>query len=719
MSGPDTPAPDDGSTVDYWQVAFALLALVGLVLAAFAIPAVPVDAPDAGDSGDQEVDSDGGDGSGIPGFIMWLLWLLSFLIPDEPPENGDGTASCEVFLDRQPAPGIDVTVTVLYEGQPVEGATVWFDDKHVGETNATGQVTGEVPYSDELDVQVASDELASCEDVDDPTGAPSVARGQLAATTFTSSEEATMAATAEDGNVSITRSVGGDVGIEILDRPYPGEHVEIRAAIRGVPMGEAEVSVGGDPVAETDDEGRATVEIPDDGSAQVQVTVSRGDFSETATVEIHLLEANLHPAGLVLVPAGEATVVAEKGDEPEADAEVTVEDEYVGTTDREGEQSVALPADPTEPVTVSTDRQTTSVSLLGLYWLPLSVFGVLTAVSGGVARHYYGRPGLLGVLGIVGALATVVVAGGYWWPEGSLLVGGAFAALGFGALLVTYRRTVRREAASASGFLVRLLEGLVARILWVVGFLERLLDYVVAGVRTLYGWTRAALDRLRSLPRSVSGLFVHLAGWIRALPRRVLAAVRVLPGDRRLATKAVATLALCTLAIGGGYHLDGPRGAGLAALGVVLVAVFAGFARWKPSRESTPASSDEPAIGVPGSDGTAPPARPAAEGDWTLRQLWRAFASRVVPSRWRTRTPVEVSHAALEQGYPRTPVSELTAAFREVEYGNRTPTELVRNRAARAYESLVGTNTGDADSDLDPEDRGHDRDGTARESDSP
>ena len=724
MSGSDTSAPDDGTTVDYWQVAFAVLALVGLVLAAFATPVALVDAPEtsgsdddlgsgdpgSGDSGDGDPgggerpgdepddsdpddreDDDGDDG--MPGLFEWLLQLLGLLETDSEPPEEDGTEPCLIVLDSEPTPGSDLTVTVLSGDEPVQDASVWFDDRYVGETDEAGQVTGEVPYRDELDVRVASEELSDCEEVVDTTGAPSVTGDSLTATFEAAllDDGAPLAGRAdEDGNLSITRPVEGSVEIEVLDRPYPGEDVEIEASISGVPMQEAEVSVADDPVAETDDEGRATIQIPDDRSDQVPVTVSRGDFSGSETFDVYLLEATLRPAGLVLVPAGEATVIAEKQDEPAVAAGVTVEDEYAGTTNRAGEQAVVLPADPTEPVTVSTNRQTTSVSLFDLYWFPLTVLGVLTAITGGIARHYYGRPGLLAVLGTVGALATVVVAGGYWWPEGSLLAAGAFAALGLGALLVTYRRTVRKEAVTVGGFLVRLLEALVARILWVVGFLEQLLDYAAAGVRVLFSWTRSLLGRLRSLPRSLPGLFARLTRWIGSLFARAAAAVRAILGDRRLAARAVVALLVGALAVGGGYHLDGQRGAGLAALGVVLVAALAWFVRWTPSRVPPEKSPDDSDDFAHTDDVSEVSSDPADEERWTLRQLWRAFASRVVPGRWRTRTPVEVSHAALQQGYPRTPVSELTTAFREVEYGNRTPTEAVRDRAARAYESLVG-----------------------------
>ena len=79
---------------------------------------------------------------------------------------------------------------------------------------------------------------------------------------------------------------------------------------------------------------------------------------------------------------------------------------------------------------------------------------------------------------------------------------------------------------------------------------------------------------------------------------------------------------------------------------------------------------------------------PAAEGRGSFREVWRAFARLVVPGRWRTSAPSEVARAAVDRGYPKHPVEELTALFREVEYGGRPLSAAVRDRAAAAFDSI-------------------------------
>jgi hypothetical protein len=84
---------------------------------------------------------------------------------------------------------------------------------------------------------------------------------------------------------------------------------------------------------------------------------------------------------------------------------------------------------------------------------------------------------------------------------------------------------------------------------------------------------------------------------------------------------------------------------------------------------------------------TADDAGESEERVFSLRELWRQFARRVVPGSWRTRTPGEVARAAVDRGFPREPVEELTDAFRDVEYGAESATTR-RERAKAAFDSL-------------------------------
>ncbi|MFC6757848.1 DUF4129 domain-containing protein [Halomicroarcula sp. GCM10025894] len=159
--------------------------------------------------------------------------------------------------------------------------------------------------------------------------------------------------------------------------------------------------------------------------------------------------------------------------------------------------------------------------------------------------------------------------------------------------------------------------------------------------------------------RSVPG---RLAAWLRSLPLRGVAA----------AVGAVALVAGATYAFGGRGFLVAAAVVSLACLGW-----------WLSGRESTASvagdADDATATGSGRSTdtGTVP----------TLRRLWRRLASWVLPGTWQTKTPAEVSRAAVERGLPRGPVERLTEAFRDVEYGGR-PADERQSQARTAIDEI-------------------------------
>jgi len=104
----------------------------------------------------------------------------------------------------------------------------------------------------------------------------------------------------------------------------------------------------------------------------------------------------------------------------------------------------------------------------------------------------------------------------------------------------------------------------------------------------------------------------------------------------------------------------------------------------------------------------APTAGPA------IRALWRNFARRVVPDRWPQRTPGEVSRRAIDAGFPRESVVELTSVFRDVEYGGEPLSDDQYRRAQRASDAL---DAGEPESDAADGDGSTDGDGSADDTD--
>jgi hypothetical protein len=729
----DEPADPDGDRpaadrVDARQLAFVALAFVALVVAAFLAPAVAVPgARGAGGPGtDTSVDdAEAGQSGDGPSFrwIEWLRWLL--------PEGDGGPTEdprCDIVLSPPPEPGAEVTVTVHYEDGPLADAPVWIEDEFVGHTDDSGQVAAEVPYVKELSIRVGVEGAPDCRAHTDRVGAwaaadsltaPAVvadadsltapssiggADAPPALAAVTDAAAATMPATlggvaaAQSGNASVSYDVNGEMELDVDGEPYPGETLRLRATINDRPVPDAAVTLDGDRVATTDDDGTAAVTVPDDGREEVVVGASRGEFAASETVEVLLLEADLTAPHLAVVPGADAAVVATFANRSAPGAVVSVEGERLGRTDGAGHLDLVLPADPTATVRVQARGQTATTSVVDVYAVPAALVALLVAVAAGLAYWrrdaraagavVTGSAGLLATLAAVAvvdafygatarnallvALLVVVVLAGLYARRDAVASGGRATA----GLLARLRALFGRVVAAVRGRSLRALlaaarERLLAAARWIATALGDAVDGIRREVRDL-------LSRLRTLPRSVSGFLALAVARARSALAAPLEAVRS-------SSRHVAALVGAAVALAGGYALEGWRGFGTVAAALVVAWLLAKRVLEDDATDGTADGGGSPGPGAT----TAPgPADGAALRERSFRELWRAFARLVVPGRWRTSTPEEVARAAVAQGYPRGPVEELTDLFREVEYGGRTLSAAVRDRAADAYERL-------------------------------
>ncbi|ELY80087.1 DUF4129 domain-containing protein [Natrinema gari] len=681
--------------------------------------------------------ADGEPGDGPDGGFDWqrlLEWLNLDRNDDvEPPTETDGKPQCVIMLDREPVPGSRLTATIRYEGEPLTETPVWFDERRVGETDDAGRVTGKVPYVKELVIRVGTaadttcragtstslpssattgsagyhsdDARQSSTDVQESGGpkpevgaVPSVRRDVPAAATASTpsvapptsstpvlASSAAPAASVRDGssgNATGSYAVDGEVAIDVDGEPYPGETITINAAVADVPMREATVSVDGTAVGETDGSGRAAVRVPDDGTDTFEIEVARGDFAGTTTVDVLSLEAAFAPAGIAPIPGSPGAVEATINGEPVAGATVTVDGETVGTTDADGRLATGVPLDPTATVTVSTERQTASVSLVGAYGRPALVLAGIIAGLIVLSYRYAGRRGPMAVLGGTAGLAAVLVAEAFYgiWAGIAILGGGCLLGLGVG-LSRSGRgvpsRSVRNRP-SPRDWLDRLLARLVALGVGLVDRLEVLLEWLHALAGAVHEW-------VRSLPRSGRGLWARFAAWLGTVPGRVRTGLKAaLATVRTLPLRAIAAGVGAGPLIAGGYVVDGVRGAVLVTAALAAIGVMAVRAGGEAPQTDARDRDAEPAAETAATADT----NHAAAETRSFRDLWRAFARQVAPGRWRTRTPGEIERRALSKGYPRTPVRELTTLFREVEYGGRPRSASRRERAAEAYDAV-------------------------------
>lgn len=707
-------SPDESTAdVDYRQVSFVALAALAVVFAALVAPGVvghDRESGDGGPTGERSADGDAGEGSDAPVDLTDLLEWLNWAEESGGTEgSGEGEPACTIFLDDDPVPGATLTATIHAGDEPLVGARVWFDDRAVGTTDERGRVTGEVPYVEELAIRVEAAD-GRCETIeptspglgtdltespdaavydpvtDDaatdgavtgdppslvPAEVPTAVESPAAAGVGTAAIAVGSTAQPKEAagtNATVEYDVDGEVDLAVRGRPDPGARVTVEASIDDVPMGEAEVAVDGDPVAETDANGTATVSIPDDGTDRVDVRVARGDFAGSTVVDVRVLEATLAPEGLAPVPGSDGLVVAERADEPVADAAVAVDGDVRAATGVDGTAPIRLPLDPTAPVTVRTDDQTATVTLVGVYGGPVLALAVgFVGLAAASARTHGARgPVALAAVAAAGLIALLVEA--FVGPVAGALALVGLLSVGIAGLIATAdRRVARPSAQGATRRVDRLVGRVVAGVVAVVARLEGGLDRLLSALERIGPW-------IGSLGRSGTAATRRVLAWFARLPRRGAAGVRrAVAGVRDRPLRHLAWAVGASILVTAGYVLGGPLGAALALVALGVVRVVASRRRGaSATREADTSAAESSAIA------------PSPVETRSVQETWRAFARSVAPGEWRTRAPAEIERRAIERGYPPGPVRELTALFREVEYGDRRISPTTSERARRA-----------------------------------
>ena len=539
---------------------------------------------------------------------------------DSDPENGSEsaeTAPLVIELSADPVPGRDLTVTVTRDGEPVSGATVSFNGDPVGETNAAGNVTGEVPYAESLEVVARAEGAETQASSLGPGAVLPGANGGPGATETASGDSlrrfaagdgiaavgaAGGAAARTGGNVTVDVPV--DVSVEAVGEPVAGEPVDVIATVAGEPVSNGTVRVNGTAVGRTGSDGQATVTLPEAETAVINV--SRGDASGSRTLSVGRFSVSVAPSTGVPLPLTESVVTVRFDGEPVPDASVAVDNESAGATGANGTAAVRLPFADSASVAATASIGGTSASA--------------TATVGDLYRNLAGAVGL-----VTFALGSVAVA--------------------------ARRRGIspRSLPRSAARLVVRLVR------LGVAGLVR-----FAAGVEA----TIAALRR--SLSTAVALLTQGLSGVKRLVPA-VPAAVRRLLG-RLVAALRAAPRYLHPLAILAALKRAGRAGSDAAAGG---------------NGESTRADpGDEPE---------------ADEPLLTIRDAWGEFRTHVSIRSWRTATPGEIARWAVHRdGLPQEAVQTLTDAFRDVEYGSRSPSDRAP-AARRALEAIRGATDADGE----------------------
>ena len=294
---------------------------------------------------------------------------------DEESENGDEPApSYDIALDGQIVPGATVEVTVTRDGEPAPAREVLFNGESIGTTDSAGTVEGTVPYEDELRVSVREgDDGATTFGSSTHAGGDLFFRGELSADALT-------AGGLLHSDTEETYPVETNASVSVVGDTYAGEEVTVDATVEGVAVRGADVTLDGEVVAETDDDGRATVTLPEE-SGSVTVGVERDPVAGETTVEIPELAIDVD-AGTLALPYGTATVEVTAGNASAADVPVYVDGEEVARTGPGGTATIRLP--PGTEATVAAQHQglhaETTVS--GMLWNLLGIVAVVGLVIG-------------------------------------------------------------------------------------------------------------------------------------------------------------------------------------------------------------------------------------------------------------------------------------------------------------------------------------------------
>jgi len=283
-----------------------------------------------------------------------------------------------IELGSEPAPGRDVTVTVTKGGTPVEGVVVSFNGDDIGVTDSSGQVTGTVPYEEELEVSVRPREDGYAF-----AAGPSSGTGGSGGMTAVDGWNAATSAV-QEGNESRTYDVNTNVTFGVTGTPTPGATVELVVSAGGEPMRNATIRVDGETVGETDNVGIVTVTIPEDAGDQIAVEAERGAVRGESTIGLGELDVSVD--GLA-VAGREATVSVTVGGEPVSNAAVYLDGEQVGETDRNGTAAVSLPFSNDATLTAAVDGRETSTTVGGLFLPVAAGVGLLLAVLGGAVAY--------------------------------------------------------------------------------------------------------------------------------------------------------------------------------------------------------------------------------------------------------------------------------------------------------------------------------------------
>ncbi|WP_459194839.1 DUF3488 and transglutaminase-like domain-containing protein [Halosimplex sp. J119] len=310
--------------------------------------------------------------------------------PETPGEGADtpvpddqvpSSSDYEVTLNRTAVPGAVVEVSVTAGAQPVVGALVDFNGERVGRTDREGTVTARVPYTENLSVTVGDGRTVESE----VSGGASLA-GDDVQYALPPPDGALFSANEQAENTTRSFDVQTEAALSVSGSLRPGETVLVTAVVDGVPVGDATLSLDGKPIARTDRDGQARVQLPE-SPGNVTLRVARDPIAGNRTLALESVSVSADPVWPLPVAGTPVEVIASIGNESVAGAPVRIDGDRVGETGIDGTFTTELPLQSSVAVAVESDGQTarTTVANPLVNAAAVAVAALAVAVGGTVA----------------------------------------------------------------------------------------------------------------------------------------------------------------------------------------------------------------------------------------------------------------------------------------------------------------------------------------------
>jgi len=266
----------------------------------------------------------------------------------------------DISLNRSAVAGASVTVSVEKNGTPVVGAPVEINDDRIGWTGADGTVQTRLPYAGEFTVTARPPDAATKYEGEEGETTSATADRWAGSTPLSAARDAPGPPITpdHDGTNHSSRTYRSDtnVTLSVEGTPVAGGGVTVVATVGDVPVREATVTLDGERVGTTGDDGRLGVSLDGTKAGTHRLTVRRGAVEGTTTLRVRppgtetpaadrrqSLNVSVEAPLSLPLPGGPATVRAARNGTPVGDARVSVGGNDAGATSENGTVGVSLP----------------------------------------------------------------------------------------------------------------------------------------------------------------------------------------------------------------------------------------------------------------------------------------------------------------------------------------------------------------------------------------